>query len=82
MLLFLQIPFFMSLLLLHFTVTPNMQPECISNLVSNLTPSNVVFEKLIDAQLDNNVLTSDRCQTFITSCIEVRYKAPPTASYF
>jgi len=82
MLLFLQIPFFMSLLLLHFIVTPNMQPECISNLISNLTPSSVAFKKLIDAQLDNNVLTSDRCQTFITSCTEVRYKAPPTASYF
>jgi len=80
MLLSLQIPFFMSLLLLHFTVTPNMQPECISNLVSNLTTSSEVFEKPIDARLDNNFLTSHRRQTFITSCSEVRYHVPPTAS--
>jgi hypothetical protein len=39
-------------LLLHLTVTPNMQPDCISNPVYNLTPSSEVFEKLIDTQLD------------------------------
>jgi len=57
-----------------------MQPECISNLVSKLTPRSVVFEKLIHAQLDNNVLTSHRCHKFIASCTEVRYQTPPTES--
>jgi hypothetical protein len=80
LLLSLQIPFFVLLLLLHFTVTPNMQPECISSLDSNLTPSSEVFEKLIDARLENNFHTSHRRQTFITSCTEVRYQVPPTAS--
>lgn len=53
-------------LLLHFTVTPKTQPECTSNPVYKMTPSSEDYEKLTDAQPNNNFLTSHRRQTFAT----------------
>jgi hypothetical protein len=63
----------MSLSLITFHSHTNMQPECTSYPVSNLTPCSEVFEKLIDAQLVNNFLTSHRSRIFITSFTEVRH---------